>query len=201
MSVQLMTLCTLMLFSGGSQAAKTTQKFAEYPIPKANECTQSAHQDEVYVCLKAMDSDADQITYFHTALSSNGFLPLLVVVQNKSTSKSLLVNKGAISYGLADPGNAHLRKDTTGEKVAVTTMSAIPVFGAFIAMGVAKDVSQVKQNLMLRELQSGTLSPGETMHGFLYVPIPKKGTRPTIHLQFPIAWAGSDQTTVLPFNF
>ena len=83
----------------------------------------------------------------------------------------------------------------------MTTMSAIPVFGPFVAMGMAKNASEVKQNLMLQELQSGTLSAGSTMHGFIYVPIPTKGTRPQIHLQYPIAWAGQDNTSIMRIDF
>jgi hypothetical protein len=54
---------------------------------------------------------------------------------------------------------------------------------------------------MLQELQSATLSPGSTVHGFLYIPVPKKGQRPKIHLQFPLAWAGSDKTSVVRIDF
>lgn len=65
----------------------------------------------------------------------------------------------------------------------------------------AKDASEVKQNLMLQELHSRTLSPGDTVHGFLYIPIPKKGPRQKMHIQIPIAWAGSDTTSVLQLEF
>lgn len=182
-------------------AAHGAQKFADYPVRPPSDCSASARQDDVSIGLEPVASVEDQMTYFHTVLSPHGFLPVMVVVHNRSKSESLLLDKGGISYGVGDPGKAAPKENSVGQKVAITTTGAIPFIGPFIAMGLAEDASQVKQNMVVRELQSGTISAGETVHGFLYLPIPKKGTRPKIHIQFPIAWAGSDRTSVLKIDF
>jgi len=181
--------------------AHSAQKFPDYPVRQPSDYSTSVRQDEVSIGLVPIDSVQDQLTYFHTALSPKGFLPVLVVINNRSKSDSLLLDKGGISYGLGDYDEAAPKENTAGQKAAFASTSFIPFVGPFIAMGMAKDASEVKQNLVLRELQSRTLSPGETVHGFLYIPIPKKGPRPKIHIQFPVAWAGSDRTSVLHLDF
>jgi len=39
------------------------------------------------------------------------------------------------------------------------------------------------------------------VHGFLYVPVPKKGPREKVHLQVPITKAGTNETFVLNLYF
>ena len=193
-------LCGVMLLACAAPA-RSAQKFPDYPVQQPSDYSVSARQDDVSVGLVPVESIQDQLTYFHTALSPKGFLPVLVVVHNRSKSDSLLLDKGGISFGLGNSDEAAPKENTAGQKAAFASTSFIPFVGPFIAMGMAKDASEVKQNLVLRELQSGTLSPGETVHGFLYVPIPKKVPRPKIHIQFPVAWAGSDRTSVLHLDF
>ncbi len=179
----------------------SAQKFPDYPVRQPSSYRVAAQQDEVSIGLDSVESVPDQLTYFHTTLSPNGFLPVLVVVHNRSKSDSLLLDKGAITYGFGDSDKAAPKENSVGQKVAISTTSAIPFIGPFIAMGLAKDASEVKQNLMLRELQSQTISPGDTAHGFLYLPIPKKGLRPKMQIHVPIAWAGSDKTSMLHLEF
>lgn len=193
-------LCGFVLFASVA-TTNSDQKFPDYPVRQPSTYSISAQQDEVSIGLDSVESVQDQLTYFHTTLSPNGFLPVLVVVHNRSKSDSLLLDKGGISYGLGDPDKAAPKENSVGQKVAISTTSAIPFIGPFIAMGLAKDASEVKQNLVLRELQSRTIAPGDTVHGFLYIPIPKKGLRPKIHIQFPVAWAGSDRTSMLHLEF
>lgn len=73
------------------------QKFADYPVRHPSEYSISAQQDDVSVGLEPVESVQDQITYFHTSLAPNGFLPVLIVVHNRSKSDSLLLDKGGIS--------------------------------------------------------------------------------------------------------
>lgn len=192
--------CGVVLL-GWVVAAQGAQKFADYPVRAPSDCSASARGDDVSIGLEPVASVEDQMTYFHTLLAPNGFLPVMVVVHNRSKSESLLLDKGGISYGVGGAGKAAPKEDSVAQKVAITTTGAIPFIGPFIAMGLGKDASEVKQNMVVRELQSQTIAAGDTVHGFLYLPIPKKGARPKIHIQFPIAWAGSDRTSVLTLDF
>jgi hypothetical protein len=193
-------LCGVVLLACAAPV-HCAQTFANYPLRLPGDYKISALQNEVAIGLQPVESIQDQLTYFHTALSSKGFLPVFVVVRNQSKLDSLLLNKSDISYGLDNSNGASPKENTAGQKAAIASTAAIPFVGAFISIEMAVDASEVKQNLVVRELQSGTLSPGDTVHGFLYIPIPKKGQRPKIDVQIPIAWAGSDKASVVHLSF
>ena len=185
-------LCALPTFGA--------QKFPDYPLRQAGDYGISSRQDDVTIGLDPVEAVPEQMTYFHTALSTSGFLPVFVVIHNASKADSLLLNKADISY--ASEGSGDGPKETTaGEKASIVGVSAIPYVGILLAVGLVKNASEVKQNLILRELQSRTLSPGETMSGFLYIAVPKKGPRAKLHIQFPIAWSGSDKRSDVSFDF
>ncbi|HUA97105.1 MAG TPA: hypothetical protein VMA34_02110 [Terracidiphilus sp.] len=177
------------------------QKFPDFPVRQPGNYSISAQQDEVSVGLDPVESVQDQLTYFHTALSPKGFLPVFVVVHNGSKLDSLLLDKSGISYGLDKEIGSGPKENTAGQKAAIVSSAFIPFIGGFISLGMAEDASGVKQNLILQELQSETLSPGDTAHGFLYIPIPKKGPLPKIQIQVPIAWTRSDKTSVVHLDF
>ena len=48
-------------------------------------------------------------------------------------------------------------------------------------------------NLLKKELQSKTLSPGATAHGFLYVRVPEKLAEREIHLQISIGRLNAEE--------
>jgi hypothetical protein len=161
----------------------------------------SARQDGVSIGLEPLEDVQDQLTYFHSALTPRGFLPVFVVIHNDSKVDSLLFDSSGISYGLDSSSGVAPKQYTGGQKAGMAVSAAIPFAGPYIFAGIAEEASEVRQNLMLQELQSATLSPGSTVHGFLYIPVPKKGQRPKIRVQFPLAWAGSDQTSVVHIDF
>lgn len=177
------------------------QKFPDYPLRPAGDYAISIRQDEVTVGLDPVEKEEQQLTYFHIALSPRGFLPIFVVIHNESKTDSLLIDKSGVSYSTDLSGSDGPAENTASQKAGIVTTSAIPWIGAFLAAGIAQDQSEVKQNLILRELQSRTLGPGETMHGFLYVSVPKKGPRGTLRVEIPVAWSGSNQTSVVNLSF
>ena len=98
-------LCGLLLFFACAVPARSAQKFPAYPVRQPSSYSISAQQGDVSIGIDPMESDQDQQTYFHTSLSHNGFLPVLVVVHYRSKSDSLLLDKDGISYGLGNSGN------------------------------------------------------------------------------------------------
>src|SRR6185437_7540656 len=177
------------------------QAFPEFPLQSPNDYAVSSQQGAVTIGLDPVEAPQDQLTYFHVAMASKGFLPLFVVIHNGSKLDSLIIDKAAITYGTEPPKGGPAVDNTPGQRAAFFTTAAIPWIGPFIAGGLAQSQSAVKQNLVLRELQSGTVAPGETIHGFLYIAIPKKGMRTKVHIQFPIAWSGSDKQSTLNLTF
>ena len=62
----------------------------------------------------------------------------------------------------------------------------VPLVGAFFAAPFFMRAEGVQQNILRREIQSTTLSPGRATHGFLYIPVPKKRVRDNIRLLIPL---------------
>ena len=93
---------------------------------------------------------------------------------------------------------AGFRGSKAGESLAV---AAVPFVGLFAALKIISNVSQVQQNLLKKEVQSTTLSPGTSAHGFLYIPVPKDAPREKIHLRVPITRTGADEAFVLDLVF
>jgi hypothetical protein len=86
----------------------------------------------------------------------------------------------------------------------VLVMAAIPWGGVVAAPAVMEMYAQeshVEQNLILRQVQSQTLSPGASAHGFLYISIPKTGVRQRIQIHIPLTWADSGKESVLTLSF
>jgi hypothetical protein len=57
----------------------------------------------------------------------------------------------------------------------------------------------IQQNILKKELQSQTLSPGAARYGFLYLPIPK-GAAPRDKIQLKIRLKRSDTDTPVDFD-
>jgi hypothetical protein len=201
MSHQVLAICCLMLSTCAAATAQDPQHFPEYPVQPPSRYAISTRQNDVSIGIKPVDSAEDQQTYFHTILSSKGFLPVFVVIHNRSKTDSLLLDKGSITCGSGASDASSPNENSGAQKAQIASAGFIPFIGPFISAGMTQGLSEVKQNLVLHELQSETLSPGETMHGFLYVPVPKKGPRRKIHLRIPIAWSGSDNTSVQQLTF
>jgi hypothetical protein len=70
----------------------------------------------------------------------------------------------------------------------------VGVGGNLAALRLISNATQVQQNILTKGLQSRTLSPGGSAHGFLYVRVPKGSARQKIHLRIPVAWSASGDT-------
>jgi hypothetical protein len=165
-----LVFCSLVA-AGAIPMAHAGHRFPDYPVRPANDYTVKAERNGVVVGVEAVEDLKDQEIYFNTKLEPRGFLPVFIVVNNNSSTESFILEKGNIGFGgVSDRSTAN----------AGTT------FG-----------TEVQQNILKKTLQSVTLSPGVSVHGFLYIPIPRNGPRDKIHLQVPIARAGTHETFVL----
>jgi hypothetical protein len=184
-----------------SLPAYAGDNFPDFPVRPADDYPVKAQAAGVTIGAQAVDEKEDQKNYFHTELSSSGFVPVFVVIQNRSKDDSLLFDKAAITYGVGN--SSIIAKPKAGTKGAKTVEFASAaaltygVVGDFVAVAMFAKASRIQQNLVVKEIQSGTLGPGEAAHGFLYIPASKKGPREKIHLQFTVTWVGSGKTSVL----
>ena len=173
--------------------------FPDYPVIRASDYAVSTQTTGLTIGVKTVENLKEQETYFHTELTPKGFVPVFVVIQNGSSGDSFLFDKTKVTYGPADSSASTPKLGSkAGESLVV---AAVPFVGLFAALKIISNVSQVQQNLLKKEVQSTTLSPGTSTHGFLYIPVPKDAPREKLHLRVPITRAGADEAFVLDLVF
>jgi hypothetical protein len=174
-------------------------EFPDYPVYKAREYDISTETAGVTIGIQPLEDISEQQNYFHTGLAPKGFIPVFVVIHNGSHEDSFLFDKTKIRCGADDLSVATPKEGSKAGKALAA--SAVPFVGIFASMQIISNVSQIQQNLLKKEVQSTTLSPGYSVHGFLYVPVPKQAVRQKIHLRVPITRAGTDDTFNLDLEF
>jgi hypothetical protein len=157
------------------QPVTAAHKFPDYPVRPAGDYAVKTEKSGLTLGVQPVEDLKDQETFFDTKLTPKGFLPVFVVIENESSVDSFLFEKTNVGYaGVSNGSKAN----------AGTT------FG-----------TEVQENILKKGIQSRTLSPGTSVHGFLYIPVPKKGPREKIHLQVPITKAATRETYVLNLYF
>jgi hypothetical protein len=178
-------------------------KFPDYPVRKAGEYAVTAEKAGLTIGVQPVEDPKDQKTYFNTVLTAQGFLPVFIVLQNGSSGDSFLFDKTGVTYGPADSSLSATPK--AGEKaadgVALVSGLAISPPGLVVAAILSMKASQVGHNILKKEVQSKTLSPGVSAYGFLYVPVPKNDPRQKTRLRVPITRTGTDESFVLDLVF
>ena len=165
--------------------------FPDYPVRPAGEYANKVAQAGLIVAVEPVEETEEQKTYFHSHLSAKGILPVFIVILNTSGTDAYLFDKSAV--GLADAA------DVTG-KGARRTASLLGS-GGLLDLTQVKDATEVRENMMKKEVRSKTLSPHTSVYGFVYVPMQTDGPRAKMHLQVPLTNAQSGETEVLNLFF
>lgn len=166
-------------------------KFEVYPDRKASDCAVKALREGLAVGAQSMDDVKDQKTYFGTDMTEKGYLPVYLVVENNASSDSYLFDKSNVAAAGASAGAVKEARSKKGETFAMLGI------GGIFAMRAITKATEIQENLLKREIQSKTLSPGVSARGFLYVPIPKEGARGGISLQIPLVNARTNEVRVI----
>ena len=172
-------------------SAYGAHRFPGYDARPASEYAVKAERAGLTIGVEPMEDLKAQKTYFNAELTPKGFMPVFIVVQNGSATDSFLFEKGNVGYA----GVASEATPKVGSKVGQGMAAA--GLGGIIAIKLIANATEVQENLLKQEVQSTTLAPGASVHGFLYIPVPKKGPREKIHLQVPMTKAGTSETFVL----
>lgn len=184
------------------QPVYASDKFPDYPIRPAGDYGITAEKAGLTIGVQPVEDLKEQKTYFHTELTPKGFVPVFVVIQNGSSGDSFLFDKTGITYGESESdGSAPDAHSKAGQATAVASLAALSFVGAVVAAKLMANATEVQQDILKKEVQSKTLSPGGSVHGFLYVPVQKKGPREKIRLRVPISRADTDETFVLDVVF
>jgi hypothetical protein len=177
-------------------------KFADYPQRKAAECAFKADKRGLFVGIQPVEDLNDQKNYFDSDLTKKGFIPVYIVIENRSSEDSFLFNKTGVKIGVGTAaGSGPNANSKSVETLQVVSALAISPVGMIIGAKLAKDQAMIQTNLLKKEVQSKTLSPGSSTSGFLYLPVDKTTPRQPIHLVMSITRSGDDEPFSLDFNF
>ena len=179
--------------------ASGEHKFPDYPIRPANDYAIRTEKHGLVIGVEPVEDVSAQRTYFNTDLTAKGFLPVFVVISNQSTQDSYIFQRTNVEYGAASKysgDDVAAETDQTAVAANVTTTPAV-----YLVPGKIVGASNVSENIVKKQIQSGTVSPGASVHGFLYIPVPKKSSRDKLHLQVPLTKAGTNETHVLNVFF
>lgn len=154
----------------------SAQDFPNYPMQSASEYPNSQTKDGVHAALQLLSDVTEQKKYLGVNLSEQGFLPVLMVVENGTEGSSVLLQTELVTHKVEN-----LAASDSGKKVNISTkkgvaMTFVPFTAGFLGLKGIKDAYKVKQNIMVKHLQSKTIPPGKTHSGFLYIPVGKNGT-------------------------
>lgn len=185
------------LFVSGLPAGARVE-ISDYPPRKAADCAFKAEKSGLTVGIQPMEDVGDQKNFFGTDLHQKGFAPVYVVIENRSDADSFLFDKGAVKINANAGNNLTSKGADTMEALSVASMSMV---GIFVALKMEKDHAMIQTNMVKKELQSKTLSPGGTASGFLYLSAPRSGTRAPVHLTLFVTRSGDDTPLSLDFDF
>jgi hypothetical protein len=172
-------------------------RLPDYPVRTANECAVKAEQAGVAIGAQPLEDLGEQKIYFKTELTPKGFIPVFVVIQNGSSTDSFLFDKTKMTYGPVDATSSSPKTGSkTGQTLLLIGAAGSPI-ALFVGAKMLTKASQVQQHMLKSEVQSKTLPPGSSVHGFIYVPVRKADSGKKVRLQIPITKSGTDDTFVL----
>ena len=183
-------LCTLIVLSCVPRSF-AQHTFPDYPVRPTGEYANKVAKANLIVAVEPVEDPEQQKTYFNSHLSSKGILPVFIVIQNTSATDTYLFDKSAV--GLGDAAQV---TDKGARKTASLLGS-----GGLVDLTLVTNATQVRENMMKKEVRSKTLSPGSSVYGFVYVPVPTDAPRKKVHLEVPLTNAQSSETEVVNLFF
>jgi hypothetical protein len=134
--------------------------------------------------VQPVEDQRDQKKYFGTEFGpGKGFIPVFIVIENRTGSDSFLFDKTKITYGPlgSNPSTPDV-SSKAGQKLNVASIALGSPIGMIVAMKLKSNALQIQENVLKKEVQSKTLSSGVSVQGFLYLQTEKAGQRQRIHL-------------------
>lgn len=190
----------------------TTLSVSEYTVHPFEDYESSQVKEQVGIAIHPLVNEREQVSYFGVNLSKKEMLPVFVLLENKGTNSSYLVDPDQVTLGIpsdsvdvatAFPGTSETgasnraaldRINRVGKRMAEATgiqyrgsiteaeaivlgPAALVLFSALVVTdlrgaGRVSDNSIIKYSVTDKALKRSTLSPGESVQGFVYFQIP-----------------------------
>jgi hypothetical protein len=85
--------------------------------------------------------------------------------------------------------------------VGLAGAAALSLPAMFIGLKMIANASEVKQNILVKELRSQTIAPGKRGSGFLYLPVGKSGSQKRkVTLTIPLSVDDKQEDLVFTFD-
>jgi hypothetical protein len=178
--------------------------FPDYPVRPASEYANVLTKSGLVVAAIPMEDRQDQHKYFGMDLRSRGYVPVFLVIENQTPSNSVFVRKEGLMYSPAARSGSTLPNPANPRKAdkALSVAAAVPTIFSVMATVMVSKSKEVRQNILKRELQTATLSPGASAHGFVFVPAHwQHSLRDKIQLTIPFALPESSETVIMDLAF
>ncbi|MCP4991143.1 MAG: hypothetical protein GY928_35345 [Colwellia sp.] len=154
----------------------------EYEANPSNYNLNSITKEGLFVAIKPLTDKTEIKKYFGTDLLSKNILPVFVIAENNTTSSSFILFKDKISLRQKDAslaGDSDYTEARNPEDTAVAVAGGISFFVPavqivalpFLTPLIAQS-NEIEHNILSKELQTKTLSPGKKIQGFAYFQIP-----------------------------
>lgn len=169
------TVLSIFIMNGCS-----TMHLPDYQSQPFSQYQHSQVKDGLAVAIHPLTTKEENKKYFGTDLLSANILAVLVVAKNRSSSSSFILLKDRFSMGIGQSeknsvsGRNKISSETGGQVMAIAGATLISFPLLFIGAKMISDASVIKHNFAVKELQKKTISPGETVEGFVYFPLPEK---------------------------
>jgi len=152
--------------------------FPEYPFRPAKCYPRAVTQSGLTAAAEALPRPESQKQYFHLEFVKKNYLPIVVVVDNESPADSFMLKSEDVAVYLAGDEKTNLNavasgRSKGGEGLMLGSALALSVPGELIAAHMMVRATEIRQNVIKKELRSVTLAPGRTARGFIYIQLPK----------------------------
>lgn len=189
----------LILFMAFLPKVLFAADFPEYPAKAAKEYSGAITIAGLTVGVEPLADPAAQKRYFGANLSEKGFLPVFMVIENGSPGESFILMRedvGTYVGGEQEPtsGEVVSGRSRFGEDYMLLSAITLSIGGMAIASHFMAKATQVRQNVIKKELRSSTLSPSQMNRGFVYVALPPDpAKRRYLRMRVRVTKVGTDQ--------
>ena len=191
------TKCLILSISAALSGAAS---FPDYPVKAASEYPAAIEKSGYVVAAIPVEDRKDQRQYFGLDLRSRGLIPVFLVVENRTANKSVLLKKDSLMYSPAGKSGSTLPDASRSSRLdkTVTALSYVPSVYTFMSVIASSKNKERRQHLLETELQSATVSPGQSVHGFVFIPATRGySSRKKMRLNITLLKSGSDDAVTI----
>ncbi|MGA2992479.1 MAG: hypothetical protein ABSD88_18580 [Candidatus Korobacteraceae bacterium] len=151
------------------------QQFADFQPLAASQYPSYQEHQGIGIAVVPVFDVSSQNRYLGINLLGRGFLPIYIVIENHSNLQGAILLRDEVLYSHDDSAavrrsEQQARPSPSGARWAMAE-GGIP--GRIVALHWLSKMSDVRMNLLKKELQSQTVAPGKAGGGFVFAPIGK----------------------------